>query len=75
MNRQTEITAYITKILQSKASPMTMKEIVKAAEAQFPGVRHAYFWNSVHNGCISPREKPRFVKTRVNNVNYFGWNF
>ena len=70
MNRLSEITVFIEKLLRKQKQPKTMPWITERACMKFlgeysrkqDGKFHRKIWNAVNNGCVFPDKSPRFIK-------------
>jgi len=71
MNKTSEISAFIHKLLEQQTEPKPMKWIVEEACKHFFGKYsrfehqdfHRKVWNSTYNGCAAPMKRPRLIKT------------
>jgi hypothetical protein len=70
MNKLSEITLFIHKLLRKQKTGKTMPWITERTCIKFLGSYsrrqdnefHRKVWNAVNNGCVFPTKNPRFMK-------------
>lgn len=71
MNKTSEITAFIQKLLENEKEPRPMKWIVEEACKHFIGYYNRYenqafhrkIWNATYNACAAPMKRPKLIKS------------